>query len=157
MFGLSPFAVNEISLLLINGTKLIATTLSPKLWVTVWGTKSVLIPLLVCTTSTVVVVTISLPVLVVAVLGFPDHWSCHSFHSVPNGIDWVFVLVNPNSLAKLSNVPLRLTTRSGARSVSFHSSNGGSNSILPIQVKIKNGFKFSTFVANGCSITEVCV
>ena len=67
------------------------------------------------------------------------------------------VLFNPALIAKLSKVPFTLTTNSGARSVSFHSSNGGFNSIEPIQSKIKNGFKFSVFVANGCSITEVSV
>ena len=50
----------------------------------------------------------------------------------------------------LSKVPLTFTTNSGAVLVSFHSSTGGSKSISPIQSNIKNGFKFSVFVANGC-------
>jgi len=49
----------------------------------------------------------------------------------------------------LSNVPLTLTTISGATLVSFHSSTGGSNSILPTQSNTRNGFKFSVPVAYG--------
>ena len=85
-------------------------------------------------------------------LGLPDHWSCHSFHSVPNGISEILVLSKPLLIAKLSKVPFTFTTISGATLVSFHSSTGGSKSISPIQLNTKNGFKFSVLVAKGCSM-----
>ena len=121
-------------------------TLFPKLCLTVWGIISDLIPLLVCTTSTLVVLV--LPDCVV--LGLPDHWSCQLFHSVLNGIRVVPAL-NPLSLTKLSNEPLTLAIKSGATSVSLHSSTGGSNSAVPIQSNTKNGLRFSVAVAYGCS------
>ena len=123
----------------------------PKLCLTVWGIITVLIPDLVCTTSCEVVWTKLFPCQVVSVLGFPDHWSCHSFHSVPTGISETLVLSNPALIAKLSNVPFTFTTNSGATCVSFHSSIGGSKSISPIQSNTKKGFKFSVLVAYGCS------
>ena len=120
----------------------------PKLCLTVCGTIVVLIPLLVCTTSCEVVSTKEFPCQLWFDLGFPDHWSCHSFHSVPTGISVVLSLFNPLSLTKLSQVPVvKFTTNSGATCVSFHSSTGGSNEISPIQLNIKNGFKFSVLVA----------
>ena len=83
------------------------------------------------------------------------HWSCHSFHSVPTGISEILVLSKPLLIAKLSKVAFTLATISGATLVSFHSSTGGSNSISPIQLNIKKGFKFSVLEANGCSIKLV--
>ena len=147
VLGLIPWAVNDIVLLLINGTKFTETTLSPKVWLTVCGTISDLTRRLVCTTSTLVFVTLKLPCWNVFVLGLPVHWSCHSFHSVPNGKDDIFVLVKPRANKKLSKPPFKFTTTSGALKVSFHSSKGGVNSILPIQSNIKKGFKFSVLVA----------
>jgi len=136
-----------IDLLLINGTKATDITLLPKLCLTVWGTIVVLTPALVCTTSVLVVCTKLFPCHLLLVLGLPDHWSCHSFHSVPTGISVVFVLSNPALIAKLSKVPFTFTTNSGATLVSFHSSTGGFKVISPIQSNTKNGFKFSVLVA----------
>jgi hypothetical protein len=68
------------------------------------------------------------------------------------GISEILVLSKPALIAKLSNVPFTLTTISGATLVSFHSSTGGSKSMSPIQLNIKNGFKFSVLEAKGCSI-----
>ena len=62
------------------------------------------------------------------------------------------MLSKPALMAKLSKVPFTLATISGATLVSFHSSTGGSNSISPIQLNTKNGFKFSVFVAKGWSM-----
>ena len=143
VLGLIPWAVNVIVLLLIKGTNATEITLLPKLCLTVCGTIVVLIPLLVWTTSLLVVCTKLLPCHLSVLLGLPVHWSCHSFHSVPTGISEILVLSKPLLIAKLSNVPLTLATISGATLVSFHSSTGGSNSISPIQLNIKKGFKFS--------------
>ena len=71
----------------------------------------------------------------------------YNLGEVTKGIDEIFVLFKPLAIAKLSKVPLTLATISGATLVSFHSSTGGSNSISPIQLNTKNGFKFSVFVA----------
>ena len=152
MFGLKPYPSKLIVRLLINGTKATDITLLPKLCLNAWGTIVVRTPALTCVTSLFVVSTNWLPCHLLVVLGLPDHWSCHSFHSVPTGISEMLVLSKPALIAKLSKVPLTLTTISGALLVSFHSSTGGSNSISPIQLNIKNGFKFSVLEAKGCSI-----
>ena len=57
VLGLIPTALNDIVLLLINGTKATDITLLPKLCLKVCGTIVVLIPALVCTTSLLVVCT----------------------------------------------------------------------------------------------------
>ena len=57
----------------------------------------------------------------------------------------------------VSKPPTLLITNSGLRSVSFHSSEGGVNSIAPDQVKTSNGLTLTLLLAKGCVIKAVSV
>ena len=54
-------------------------------------------------------------------------------------------MFNPET--KLSNAPVLLITISGALSVSFHSSDGGVNSIVPAQLNTSKGLMFKVLLA----------
>ena len=147
-------------LLLINGTNATLTILSPIEFLTTWGTTLCLTPVLVWFTVVCVVTSVLLKILLpclwlpeislLVVLGWPVQKSCHSFHTVP--ISKPLRAELPKPAANVSNAPTLLITNSGALSVSFHSSPGGSNSTLPDQVNTANGLTFTVLLANGWSI-----
>ena len=63
----------------------------------------------------------------------------------------------PRPETKVSKPATLLITNSGALSVSFHSSEGGVNSIVPAQVNTSNGFTLTVLLAKGCVIKAVSV
>ena len=77
---------------------------------------------------------------------WPVQWFCHSFQTVPNSTDCKFGL--PDCLTKVSQVPSSFViVKSGALSVSFHSSVCGVKAIEPMQVNIPNGLTFTVLLA----------
>ena len=157
MLGFILVALKVIVLLLINGTNATDIILSPTFLVTVFGTNTCLIPVLVFVPVLVVVwisrcITLQpwpplcLYCSVLLLVDTPVQWFCHSFQTVPNSTDCRFGL--PEFLTKVSHVPSSFViTKSGALSVSFHSSVCGVKAIEPIQVNIPNGFTLTVLLA----------
>ena len=131
-----------ITLVPCDSSVIFSTTLvlNPVLWISLLTVSSVTANLLLPATNCA-------PVLLVDTV--PLHVVSHAFQTVPIAFWFAFTTA--------SKLPSTFIIKSGAVSVSNHSSPEGDKVIVPLKFARINGWTFSTCVAYGCSVNVECV